>query len=87
MNMCPEKLYLGLGRYSHYRYSIDTEINRYVSIRSSCCTDTDDGDSRKKTIIIESSANIFLHLTFILLSYKLEPIEFDLNYVEQILCE
>ena len=25
---------IGLGRYSHYRYTIDTEINRYVSIRS-----------------------------------------------------
>jgi len=23
---------LGLGRYSHYRYNIDTEINRYISI-------------------------------------------------------
>ena len=37
---------LGLGRYSHYRYTIDTDINRYVSIWSSCCIDTDDGDSR-----------------------------------------
>jgi len=37
---------LGLGRYSHYRYTIDTDVNRYVSIRSSCCIDTDNGDSR-----------------------------------------
>jgi len=37
---------LGLGRYSQYRYSIDTDINRYVSIPPSCCTDTD-GDSCK----------------------------------------
>ena len=31
---------IGLGRYSLYRYTIDTEINRYISIRSSCCTNT-----------------------------------------------
>jgi len=35
-----------MGRYSHYRYTIDTDVNRYVSIRSSCCINTDDGDSR-----------------------------------------
>jgi len=50
---CPElyvliRCVLGLGQYSQYRYSIDTDINRYVSIRSSCCIDTDDGDSCKK---------------------------------------
>ena len=42
---------LGLGRYSQYQYTIDTEDNRYVSIRSSCCTDT--------------SGSIISHLTFI----------------------
>ena len=31
---------LGLGRYSPYRYNIDTEGNRYVSIQSSCRIDT-----------------------------------------------
>jgi len=31
---------LGLGRYSPYRYNIDTEGNRYVSIPSSCRIDT-----------------------------------------------
>jgi len=39
---------LGLGRYSHYLYNIDTEINRYISIWSAGCTDTDYGNSRKK---------------------------------------
>ena len=34
---------LGLGRYSQYRYTIDTEVDRYVSIRSSCCIDTSGG--------------------------------------------
>jgi len=38
------QLLVGLGRYSHYRYTTDTEINRYVSILSSCRTDTDNGD-------------------------------------------
>jgi len=33
-------LRLGLGRYSPYRYNIDTEGNRYVSIQSSCRIDT-----------------------------------------------
>jgi len=37
---------LGLGQYSHYRYTIDTDVNRYILIQSSCCIDTDDGDSR-----------------------------------------
>ena len=37
---------IGLGWYSHYRYTIDTDVNWYVSIRSSCCIDTDDCDSR-----------------------------------------
>ena len=31
---------LGLGRYSPYRYNIDTEGNRYVLIQSSCRIDT-----------------------------------------------
>jgi len=47
-------------------YTIDTEINRYVSIRSSCCTDT--------------SGSIISHLTFIHLSKILEQFEFDLIY-------
>jgi len=62
MNMCPEKLYLGLGRYSHYRYSIDTEISRYghhaVPIQMMVTA------AKKNTIIIESSASIISHLTF-----------------------
>ena len=33
-------LLLGLGRYSPYRYNIDTEGNRYISIQSSCRIDT-----------------------------------------------
>ena len=41
----------------------------------------------KKTIIIESSGNIILCLTFIQLSKWLQHIEFDLNYVELILCQ
>jgi len=45
---------LGLWRFSHYRYTIDTEINQYVSIRSSCCTDT--------------SGSIILHLALKTLS-------------------
>jgi len=31
---------LGLGRYSHYWYTIDTEVNRYVLIPSLSCTNT-----------------------------------------------
>ena len=42
---------LGLGRYSQYWYTINTEDNRYISIRSSCCTDT--------------SRSIISHLNFI----------------------
>jgi len=64
---------IGLGQYSHYRYTIETEINRYVSIRSSCCTDT--------------PGSIISHLTFIQLTNKLKHIEFDLYYLELILCE
>ena len=48
---------LGLGWYSHYRYTIDTETNRYLSIRSSSCTNT--------------SGSIITHLTFIQLSKRL----------------
>ena len=65
---------LGQGQYSHFRYTIDTEINRYVSIRrSSCCTVT--------------SRRIISYLTFIQLRKRLRHIEyeFDLNYVEIIL--
>ena len=50
---------LGLGRYNQYRYSIDIEINRYVSIRSSCRTDTDDGDSCKTQRIFRTQNNCF----------------------------
>ena len=32
-------------RASHYRYTIDTEINPYISIGSSCRTNTDDDDN------------------------------------------
>ena len=42
--MNPSDWKLGLGRYSHYRYTFDTEINRYVSIGSSCRADKDEGD-------------------------------------------
>ena len=59
---------MGLGRYSHYGYTIDTEINQYVLIRSSCCTDT--------------SGSIISHLTFLQLSKRLKHIEFDFNYVQ-----
>ena len=56
---------LGLGdRPSHYQYTVDTEVNRYVSIRSSCCTDT--------------SGSIISLLTFIQLSKRLKHIECDL---------
>ena len=70
----------------HYRYTIDTEINRYVSIRSSCCTDTDDGDSPLKTTTIPEQNLLVSHLTFKQLSKRLKHIEFDLNYVDKILC-
>ena len=62
----------------HYRYTIDTEINRYVSIRSSCCIDTDDGDSSLKTttIIILEQNLLVSHLTFNQLSKRLKHIEF-----------
>jgi len=53
-----------LGRYNHYRYTIDTEINWYISIQSTCCTET--------------SGNIISHLTFIQLSKRVKHIEFDL---------
>jgi len=32
--------------------TINTEINQYVSIQSSCCTETVDGDNRKKSLTI-----------------------------------
>jgi len=76
---------LGLGRYSHYQYSIDTETKRLVTKWSSCCTDTDDGDSRKTTTIFPAPKLFVSHLTFIQLSKRLKHIEFDLNYVELIL--
>ena len=31
---------IGLGWYSHYRYTIETEVNWFILIRSSCCTYT-----------------------------------------------
>jgi len=71
------------------RYTNDREINRYVSIESSCCTDTNDVDSPpplyKEMTIIESSESTISHL-----SKSLKHIEFDLkllNYVELKLCE
>ena len=58
------QLNLGLKRYSHNRYTIDTEINRYLSIQSSSFTDTDDCDSRKNNYY--SGIKIIIsHLTFI----------------------
>jgi len=64
------RFWLGLGRYSQYRYSIDTDINRYVSIRSSCCTDTDDGNSCKKTTNIPDLKLFVSHLIFIQFNKK-----------------
>jgi len=55
------------------RYTINTKRNRYVSLRSSCCTDT--------------SGSIISRLTFTQLSKRLKHIEFDLNYVELIFCK
>jgi len=69
---------VGLGRYSHYRYTIDTEINQYVSIRSSCYTSTDDGDRPPKTTTNPDPELCVLHLTFIQLSKRLKHIEFTL---------
>jgi len=40
-----------------------------------------------KTVIIESSGSIISHMTSIHLSKKLKHIEFDLVYVELIICE
>jgi len=77
---------LGLGRYSQYRYSIDTDINRYVSIRPSCCTDTDDGDSCKKTTNIPNPKQFVSHMIFIPLIKNLKHIDFDLNYVDLLIC-
>jgi len=39
-----------------------------------------------KTSIIKSSGSIISHLTFIQLSKRLKHVEFDLNYVELIIC-
>jgi len=74
----------GLGQHSHYWYTIDTEINRCVSIQSSCCIYTANWGSLK-TIIIESSRSIISHLTFIQLSKVLRYIDIDLYKL--ILCE
>ena len=51
---------LGLGRYSLYRYSINTDTNRYVSIRPSCCTDLDEGDSCKNNDYSGPNTNRFI---------------------------
>jgi len=67
---------LELGRYSQYRYNIDTDTNWYVSIRSLCRTDTDDGDSCKKTTNIPDPKQLVSHLIFIQFNKKLK------NYVE-----
>ena len=48
----------GTMHYSHYQYTIDTEINGYIFIWSSCCTD--------------KSGNIISGLTFIQLSKRLK---------------
>jgi len=55
---------LGLGRYSRYQYSIDTDIIQYVSIWPSCCTDTDDGDSCKNQRIFRTQ-NYLFHTWFL----------------------
>jgi len=78
---------VGLGQYSHYRNTIDTDINRYILIRPSCCTDTDDGDNPPKTTIIPDPKLFVSHLTFIQLRKRLKHVDFDLNYFELILCE
>jgi len=82
-----QMLLVGLGRYSQYRYSIDTDINRYVSIRSSCCTDTDDGGSCKKKHEYFGPKTIGFTLDFhTIYQKKIKHIEFDLNYVELLIC-
>jgi len=75
---------IGLGRYSHYLYTIDTEINRNVSMRTSSCkpTDTDDGDSRKNN---DYSGTKTIRFTIDFHAIKqvfFKHIEFYLNYVE-----
>jgi len=78
---------IGLGRNSHYRYTIDTEMNGYVSIRSSCCIDTDDSDSPKKPTTIPDSKLFVSHLMFIQLSKKIKHTEFDktMVYIAQVI--
>jgi len=76
---------LGLGRYSHYRYNIDTEINRYVSIGLHSVPIQMIVTAAKNTI--RDSKLFVSNLTFIQLSKRLTHIEFDLNYVELILCK
>jgi len=46
--------------------TIGTEINRYVSVRSSCCTDTDDGDSQtiRFTLDLPTLSKILKHIDF-----------------------
>jgi len=74
---------LGLGQYSHYQYTIDTEINdKYRYSHNAVLI-----QPQKNTIIIESSGSIISHLTFIQLSNRLKHIKFDFNYVELIICE
>jgi len=80
---------IGLGRYSQYRYSIDTDINRYVSIRPSCCIDTDDGDSCKKTRTIPDPKLLVSHLIFVQFNKNLSLLSLilimlNLKFVEKI---
>ena len=74
---------LGLGQYSHYWYTIDTEINRNVSMRTSSCkpTDTDDGDSRKNNDY-SGTKTIRFTIDFHAIKQVFKHIEFYLNYVE-----
>ena len=74
MQCLPASLQYGPGwslcpQSSRWRYW-DNFLNQYVLIRSSCCTHT--------------SRSIISLLTFIQLSKRLKHIEFNLNYVEQI---
>jgi len=76
---------LGLGRYSHYCYTIDTK-NRAIPIDAviKLPTETDDGDSRKKNDYSETKT-IRSTIEFHEIKQTLKHIEFDFNYVELIL--
>jgi len=68
-----------MGRYSHYLYTINTEINRFDRYGHNAAL--------IQMMVTAAKKRLFRNLTFKQLSKRLKHIEFELNYGKLILCK